>query len=73
MSQSFCWPGSGQGQGISGPRAASGLLMCGLGLQSAMCSCLVAGVHTLLDEAGPVVREGPLVRRAEAQPVPGRV
>ena len=47
--------------------------MCGLGLQSAVCSCLVAGVHTLLDEAGPVVREGPLVGKAEAQPVPGRV
>ena len=47
--------------------------MCGLGLQSAVCSCLVAGVHTLLGEAGPVVREGPLVGTAEAQPVPDRV
>ena len=37
MSQSWCWPASGRSQGTGGPGAGPGLLVCGLGPDTASC------------------------------------
>ena len=68
VSQSLCWPVSGQGQGPAGPRAGSGLLWAGWGIVFFL---HLSGVWPLVGGARLEVCTGFLEGRASDCPLVG--
>ena len=69
VSQSLCWPASGQGRGPAGSRVGSALLSAGWVRRLPDCGFLAFGVCPLVSEAGPEAGAGFLEGRARAQEI----
>ena len=66
VSQSLCWPAGGQGRGLAGPGAGSGLLWAGWVGRLQNCDFVVSGVCSLVGEPCPEAKAGFLEGRASA-------